>query len=94
MVRMVIAAFALAFSSCSCSEPKVPTKYASADCELACLNLSSLECKTPEGRPYTNLVAGMSCDDGCKRKLLDGVDLHTTCVANAKNCQAVDACAR
>jgi hypothetical protein len=97
-LSMFVVAFAFGCSSCACGPTPSPRKpqghYNAEDCATACMNLHALGCKTPAGKLYTDIVAGMTCDEGCIRKLLEGAELHTTCVANAKNCAEVDACAR
>jgi hypothetical protein len=82
--------------ACGCpSTPKKPEPPMSVEgCAAACGNLSSLECKTPSGKPYIKLDGDMPCEEACGRKLLEGVELHTNCVANARNCAEVDLCAR
>lgn len=82
-----------------CGSPPGPTPPIGGhldprDCTAACETLERLDCRTKRGTSYTKIVPGKSCEDGCKQKIEEGVDMHPTCVSAAVTCEAVDHCSR
>ena len=82
---------ALVFGVVSCG-PLRPPPYPidpgdTAQCPVACENLSLLGC--PEGEP---LADGTSCTEFCVRTQEQGHALNPTCLAKITSCDQVDSC--
>lgn len=78
-------------------EAVVPPTFPTLDptnCGAACRVLEKLDCRTSSGRKYTNLDPELDCPSACAKRIEQGVDLHPSCVAQSKDCAAVDNCAK
>jgi hypothetical protein len=92
MKIMMIALCALIFACCP-KPSEAPGVLDPKDCDSACARLESLDCRSESGHRYAELVPGLRCDDGCRLKIQQGLELHPSCVANASDCAQVDQCA-
>jgi hypothetical protein len=81
--------------TCSNTPPPNPPPVISDDagpaadmCEASCRNQRLLQCKGASGKDTPN---GKHCEDVC-RSQDSTFDLHSECVAKAKDCDALLAC--